>query len=465
MLKDIFDRKLNEECGVFGVFNLKEATMLTYYGIHSLQHRGQEGAGIAAVIDGKIKVEKGEGLVTEVFSPESLTKIESKMAIGHVRYSTAGGGGIENVQPIFVRCHQGDFAIVHNGNIVNANELKIELESEGSIFSTTSDTEILGHLIQKEKGSFEERIKKALLRLEGAFSFMILTKDTLYVMRDKNGFRPLSLGKLGEGYIVSSETSAFDNIGAEYIRDIKPGEILKISKNGLEESNYTEKVNNRMCAMEYIYFSRPDSQVEGLNVHQCRKKCGEILAREALVDADIVIGVPDSSLSSAMGFAEYSKIPYEMGLIKNRYIGRTFIKPSQEQRERGVKMKLSVLKSVISNKRVILVDDSIVRGTTSKYIVKLLKDAGAKEVHMRIASPPIISPCFYGVDTSTYNELISAKLTVEEVRKEIGATSLAFLSMDGLEEAIGKKLCTACFTGKYPTEIFSMDKMIKNRRK
>lgn len=451
-------RKLKEECGVFGVFDIEGASKLTYYGIHSLQHRGQEGAGISAFIDDKLEVEKGEGLVTDIFSIESIERLKCKSAIGHVRYSTTGGGGIENVQPMIVRSHKGDFAVAHNGNIVNAKELKEELEKEGSIFSSTSDSEIIGHLIQKENGIFFERVKKALKRLDGAFSIIILTKEKIYAIRDRYGFRPLSLGKLENGYMISSENSAFEILGGKFEREIGAGEILEIGKDKVRSELYVEDIKNRICAMEYIYFSRPDSKINGLNIHECRKKCGEILAKESFVEGDIVIGVPDSSISSAMGYSKESGIPYEIGLIKNRYVGRTFIKPNQRERERGVKMKLSVLESTVKGKRVVLVDDSIVRGTTSKYIIKILKDAGAKEVHMRISSPPIISPCYYGVDTSTYGELISARLEKDRLRDEIGADSLEFLSLDGLKEVLGNEICEACFTGDYPTDRYSLKK-------
>lgn len=464
MIKEIeyfLSGKINEECGVFGVFNVEDAAQLTYYGLHSLQHRGQEGAGIASSHEGNIIREKGEGLVTEVFNTERIAKLPGNMSIGHVRYSTTGGGGIENVQPILVRSHTGDFVIAHNGNIVNAKELKMQLEAMGSIFHTTSDSEIIGHLIQREVGDFHEKILKALPKLEGAFSFLIMNGENLYVIRDKNGFRPLSMGKLEDGYVFSSESSAFEIVGADYIRSLKPAEVLKVSKNGIESLQYTDCTQDKMCSMEYIYFSRPDSSINGLNVHTSRRSCGAILAKESPIEADIVIGVPDSSLSSAMGYSDFSGIPYEMGLVKNRYVGRTFIKPNQHQRERGVKMKLSAMEAVVKGKRVVLVDDSIVRGTTSKHIIKLLKDAGAKEVHMRIASSPIISPCFYGVDTSTYNELISTRLSPKELGEYIGADSLAFLSNDGMIEGLGKNICLACFTGKYPTSMFSLLENLK----
>ncbi len=448
--------KLNEECGVFGIYNVEEAAQLTYYGLHALQHRGQEGAGIAASNGEIIVREKGEGLVAEVFNVEKLEHLPGMMAIGHVRYATTGAGCIENVQPILIRSHTGDFTISHNGNIVNAKELKMQLEAMGSIFHTTSDSEIIGHLIQRESGDFHEKIMKALPRLEGAFSFLIMTKDVLYVIRDKNGLRPLSMATLENGYVFSSESSAFEIVGAHYVSSVKPAEVITVSKDGIKSDFYTEHTQDKMCAMEYVYFSRPDSTINGLNVHISRRETGRILAKESPVDADMVIGVPDSSLSAAMGYADCSGIPYEIGFVKSRYVGRTFIKPNQKQRERGVKMKLSAMSDVVGGKRLILVDDSIVRGTTSKHIVQLLKEAGATEVHVRISSPPLISPCFYGVDISEYKELISTKYNPEELAGFLGVDSLAFLSEEGMYEGLGKNICMACFTGKYPTSMFSL---------
>lgn len=456
-LKEFFDNKLNEECGVFGVFNHPDAAEITYYGLHALQHRGQEGCGIVTSDFNLLRSIKGEGLVTEIFNEDKLSSISGMSSIGHVRYSTTGGGGIENVQPFSFRHHTGDFALAHNGNIVNSNELKILLEKQGSIFQSTSDTEILAHLVKKDRN--ENRIdamKDALRMIEGAFAFLILTKDKLYICRDKHGLRPLSLGKIGKGYVVASETCALYAVGAEFVRDIEPGEVVTISlADGVLSTNYSSFKKHKMCAMEYIYFSRPDSVIEGINVHAARKESGRILERESHVEADIVIGVPDSSISAAMGYAEESGLPYEMGLIKNKYIGRTFIYPSQSMREKGVRMKLSAVQSIVSGKRVVLVDDSIVRGTTSRRIVQMLKEVGAKEVHVRIASPQITHPCFYGVDTSTYEELISARLSRDAISKEIGADSLYFISMEGLYKSIQREqLCTACFNGKYPTNIY-----------
>ncbi len=453
------DRELHEECGVFGIFGVPDAASLTYYGLHALQHRGQEGAGIVAVDNGTFRRIKGNGLVTEVFNEEKLATLRGDMAIGHVRYTTAGGGGIENVQPFLFRHNSGDFAMAHNGNIVNSKLLRDYLENKGSLFQSSSDSEILAHLIKKET-RFRDRprifaIIDALNMLEGAFAFLIMTANRIYACRDKYGLRPLSIGRLGDGWVVSSETCAFDVLGAEFVRDVAPGEIVTIDHQGLRSRDYSMYKRCEMCAMEYIYFARPDSDIEGCNVHAYRKESGRLLFQEAPAEADIVVGVPDSSLSAAMGYAEASGLPYEMGLIKNKYIGRTFIQPTQELREKGVRMKLSAVRTIVRGKRVVLVDDSIVRGTTSRRIVTMLKEAGATEVHVRIASPPMTNPCFYGVDTSTYDELISARKNVEGVREEIGADSLSFLSPEALLKAGNRKeLCMACFTGHYPTALY-----------
>lgn len=459
-MSSIFDLKgLHEECGVMAVYNVDHASENLYYGLHSLQHRGQEGCGIVVVdTDANLNRIKGEGLVNEVFNNDKLNKLEGKSGIGHVRYATQGGGGIENVQPFLFRHHNGNFALAHNGNIVNSKELKRYLENNGSIFQSTSDSEILAHLIKKDSADTNRTkvIIKALNMLEGSFAFVIITKDKLYACRDKYGLRPLSIGKKGNGYVVASETCALDIIGATYIRDVNPGEVVVIDSNGISSYDYSKYKHHYMCAMEYIYFSRPDSDIEGINVHAFRKESGKKLFEESPVDADIVIGVPDSSLSAAMGFAEASHISYEMGLVKNKYVGRSFIEPSQELREEAVRLKLSPVRSIVKGKRVVLIDDSIVRGTTSKKIITELRAAGATEIHVRIASPQIISPCFYGVDFSTYDELISAHHSTEEVCKMIGADSLSFLSVEALY-SIAKRyeLCTACFTGKYPTELYS----------
>ncbi len=453
----VADRELHEECGVFGLFNVAQAANLAYYGLHALQHRGQEGCGIVACDNGYFTDTKGEGLVTEIFNEKNLSAMLGSAAIGHVRYSTAGGGGIKNVQPFVFRHHTGDFALAHNGNLVNSRELSKYLESKGSLFQSTSDSEILAHLIKKEKDESSRlyNIIEALNMIEGAFAFLILTENKLYAARDKYGLRPLSIGKLGDGYVVASETCALDIVGAEFVRDINPGEVVSFDTKGMSSTDYSKFKHNYLCAMEYIYFSRPDSDLEGCNVHSFRKESGKLLFEESPVNADIVIGVPDSSLSAAIGYAEASNIPYELGLIKNKYVGRTFIQPSQEIREKGVKMKLSAVRSIVKDKRVVLIDDSLVRGTTSRRIVTLLREVGAKEIHLRIASPPIINPCFYGVDTSTFDELLSARKSVEEVREIVGADSLAFLSKEALYRSGNRKeLCLACFSGKYPTALY-----------
>ena len=456
--------EIHEECGVFGAFRVEHAAEVTYYAMHAMQHRGQEGCGMVTA-DGKHLVgHRSYGLVKEVFTQSHLDRLVGNYSIGHVRYATSGSGHYSNIQPFLFYHSTGDFALCHNGNIVNSAILREEFEKSGSIFQSTSDSEVLAHLITKRSyGTRTDALKYACSKLEGGFSFLVLTKDKLYAMRDKNGLRPLSLGKLGDGYVVSSETCAFDVIGAEFIRDILPGEIIKISKDGIVSTFYDDNCFNKMCAMEYIYFARPDSDINGINVHLSRKEVGKALARECPVDCDIIIGVPDSSLSAANGFSEESGIPLETGLIKNKYMGRTFIEPSQDLRERGVKMKLSPIRSVVKGKRVCVIDDSIVRGTTSKQIVQMLREQGAVEVHMRVASPPMIAPCFYGVDTSTYEELISSYKSVDEVCKIIGTDSLGFISKEGFLKAIGAKdLCMACFDRQYPTPLYED---IKNANK
>ncbi|MEK5521442.1 amidophosphoribosyltransferase [Heyndrickxia sp. FSL W8-0423] len=453
---------LNEECGVFGIWGHPDAAKITYYGLHSLQHRGQEGAGIVVSNGGRLQVLKGEGLVTEVFNEGKIEKLHGKSAIGHVRYATAGGGGIENVQPFLFNSQNGSLALAHNGNIVNANALKHQLEAQGSIFQTSSDTEVLAHLIKRSGYlSLNDQLKNALTMLKGAYAFLLMTETEMMVALDPNGLRPLSIGQIGDAYCVASETCAFDIIGAEFVRDVMPGELIVIDDRGLHSEPFTLSTSSAICTMEYVYFSRPDSNIHGINIHTARKSMGKQLAMEAQIDADVVTGVPDSSISAAIGYAELAGIPYELGLIKNRYVGRTFIQPSQSLREQGVKMKLAPVRGVVEGKRVIMVDDSIVRGTTSRRIVTMLREAGAKEVHVCISSPPMKNPCFYGIDTSTHEELIASKHSVEEIREMIGADSLTFLSVDGMLKAIGRPQdgnqcgqCLACFTGNYPTEIY-----------
>lgn len=454
---------LNEECGVFGVWGHKDAAQITYYGLHSLQHRGQDGTGIVTSNGEKLSIHKGTGLVNEVFGTGHFEDLGGHAAIGHVLYANAAGVGIANVQPLLFRSQTGNLAIAHNGNLVNAHDLKHQLESVGSIFQSTSDTEVLAHLIKRSAyHDLDDKLKTALSMIKGAYAFLVLTETKLIAALDPNGLRPLSIGKLGDAYVVASETCAFDTIGAKFVRDVEPGEIVTINDDGIRSEFFAQSMNRAICSMEYIYFARPDSDLGGVNVHTARKNLGKQLAIEAPVEADVVTGVPDSSISAAIGYAEQTGIPYELGLIKNRYVGRTFIQPSQELREQGVKMKLSAVRGVVEGKRVVMIDDSIVRGTTSRRIVRLLKEAGAKEVHVRISAPPITHPCFYGIDTSTSGELIAANHTIEEMREMMGADSLAFLSLEGLQKGIGRTSkddncgqCLACFTGKYPTEIYA----------
>jgi len=453
--------KLNEECGVFGIYNHKEASQLTYLGLHALQHRGQESAGICASDGEKWYKHRGMGLVSEAFGKGDLEKFRGHIAIGHTRYTTAGSSKIENAQPLFFRYAQGSMAVAHNGNLVNASVLRKELEAKGSIFQTTSDTEVIAHLIARsESTDLPGAVKDALQHIKGAYALVVMNNHQLIIALDPNGLRPLSLGRLGDAICVASETCAFDIIGAEYWRDVQPGELIIIDENGMTETKFTPHTQRSICTFEYIYFARPDSDIDGINVHMARKRLGKQLALESPVEADVVTGVPDSSISAAIGYAEATGIPYEIGLIKNRYVGRTFIQPSQELRERAVYLKLSAVRKVVEGKRVVMIDDSIVRGTTSNRIVRMLREAGAKEVHVQISSPPVMNPCFYGIDTSTRDELIAATKSVEEIRQIIEADSLSFLSVEGMLAAIGRKdtapnngHCLACFTGQYPTEI------------
>jgi amidophosphoribosyltransferase len=462
MHDDMIWDKLNEECGVFGVYGHPDAAQLTYYGLHSLQHRGQESAGICAADGEKFRYHRGMGLVTEAFGNNELAEISGHIAIGHVRYTTAGESKIENAQPLIFKYSNGNLALAHNGNLVNAKQVHHQLERQGSIFQTTSDTEVIAHLIARSGYErIEDAVRESLRMIKGAYALVIMVEDKLVVALDPNGLRPLSLGKIGDAYVVSSETCAFDVIGADYFREVEPGEMIIIDESGLRSERVSTTTQRTICSFEYIYFARPDSDIDGINVHQARKQLGRQLAKEAAVEADVVTGVPDSSISAAIGFAEAAGIPYELGLIKNRYVGRTFIQPSPELRAQGVRMKLSVVRKVVEGKRVVMIDDSIVRGTTSGRIVKMLREAGAKEVHVRISSPPVVNPCFYGIDTSTREELIAAKKNIEEMRQMIGADSLYFLSVDGLLAGTGrtddhpdKGHCLACFTGKYPTEIY-----------
>ncbi|NPA29369.1 MAG: amidophosphoribosyltransferase [Epsilonproteobacteria bacterium] len=446
------ERHLNEKCAVVGVFNVKGAAQIAYFGLFALQHRGQEAAGICSNKEGKFHMIKDRGLVTRVFSEKKIKKLKGDMAVGHTRYSTAGDDSILDAQPVFARYDLGEIAIVHNGNLTNAQEVRKQLIDKGAIFQTFMDTENMIHLIAKsEKEKLIDRIVDALHKVEGAYSFVIQSRSKMFAIRDRFGFRPLSLAKLGDGYMVASETCAFDLVGAEFIRDIKPGEMVIFEKGKAPRSMQVFEPNPHKCIFEYIYFARPDSVVFGKNVYSLRKKMGRELAKELPVEADMVVPVPDSGVAAALGYSQESGIPFELGIMRNHYVGRTFIEPTQELRNLKVKMKLSPIREVIEGKRLIVIDDSIVRGTTSKQIVSMLKEAGAAEVHMRISSPPTTDPCFYGVDTPEKEKLISARMSVEEIRDYIGADSLAYISIDGLMRAVGddQNYCKACFDGHY----------------
>ncbi|MBI4684255.1 MAG: amidophosphoribosyltransferase [Nitrospirae bacterium] len=447
--------EIHEECGVFGVYGHPEAANLAYLGLYALQHRGQEGAGICSSDGRHLHLDKAMGLVADIFSEKRLKKLPGHIAIGHNRYSTAGSSVLKNVQPITANFALGPLAIAHNGNIVNAAELREELEKEGAIFQSTSDSEVIVHLIAHAKGNdFYERVTQAVKQISGAFSLLILREKELIAVRDAYGVRPLSLGRVDGAYAIASETCAFDLIGAAYIRDIEPGELLIIDENGIRSMRPLVAPRQASCIFEFIYFSRPDSYIfGGQNVNHIRKEFGKQLARESFVDADLVIPVPDSGVPAAIGFSEESKIPFDFGLIRNHYIGRTFIEPKQSIRHFGVKIKLNPVRKLLQGKRVIVVDDSIVRGTTSKKIVKMLREGGgAKEVHMRISSPPTIGPCFYGIDTPTRQELIASTHMVEEIKKYITADSLAYFSLEGLKNIVpdSHNYCTACFDNNYP---------------
>ena len=451
-------KEIHEECGVLGIYGAEQASRLAFLGLQSLQHRGQQGCGIAATgDDGSIRLHKGAGLVKDVFSGADLERLQGRLCIGHVRYPTTNVGGMENLQPFCISSKAGRFALAHNGNIVNVDSIRAHLETLGHLFHSTSDSELFGHLIGMEHVSngWVANIISAARRLDGAFCTVIMADGVLYACRDKYGFHPLSLGKLGEGYVVASETCALNTLGAEFIRDVEPGELVAIGPGGVESYRHSQFVGRRMCAMEYIYFARPDSDIEGCGVHIFRKRTGKLLYEEHPVPADIVTCVPESSQSAAIGYAEAGRIPLEMGLIKNMYVARTFIQPAQSMREIGVKMKLSPVRSVVRGKSVAVIDDSIVRGTTSRQIVQMLRDAGAREVHMLIASPKYAWPCFYGIDTGSKEQLIGSSHTTEEICKFIGADSLHYLSEKALFAASGREsLCTACFSGKYPTELY-----------
>jgi amidophosphoribosyltransferase len=455
--------KIKEACGVFGIFGHPEASTMTYLGLYALQHRGQESAGIVSIDEnGKMHDRVDMGIVADIFDEKKLALLVGSRAIGHVRYSTTGSSNLQNAQPVRINYINGDLTVAHNGNLVNADEIKRTLEERGSIFKSTIDSEVLVHLIAMyNKMDFLDAVKESLTKLKGAFSFMIMNRDYLIAARDPNGFRPLEIGKLEGAYVFASETCAFDLINAEHVGTVEPGEMVVISRDKLtgeaklERIQFAERARSAMCVFEFIYFARPDSYIFGRTVNEIRRGLGRQLAEESSVDADVVIPVPDSGVSAAIGYAEGAGIKYDMGLIRNHYIGRTFIEPSQSIRDFGVKIKLNPVKGIIKDKRVVVVDDSIVRGTTSRKIIKMIRNAGAKEIHYRISSPPIMNPCFYGMDFPTKTELIANSHNMEEIKKYLRVDSLAYLSMDGLIKAVGgkkEKYCMACFDGDYPVD-------------
>ncbi len=448
--------KLREECGIFAIVSHPEAARLAYLGIYALQHRGQESAGIVSSDGKRLHLQKGMGHVAEVFNASRLEQLHGSSAIAHVRYSTAGESAITNAQPILIDCWRGPVALAHNGNLTNASHLRHELERDGAIFHSTSDSEVILHLISRSKRrTLLEAFIEALRIIQGAYSLIVLTPEYLLVARDPHGFRPLCLGRVADQYVLASETCAFDLINAEYLRDVQPGEVLLVQADSLESQFPLPRENPAHCVFEHVYFSRPDSLVFGRTVNTSRRFLGTHLAREHPADADVVVPVPDSGVSAAIGFSQESRIPLEFGLIRNHYVGRTFIEPRQSIRNFGVKVKLNPVREILAGKRVVLVDDSIVRGTTSKKIVHIIRSAGAREIHVRITSPPIIGPCYYGIDTPTKGELIGATKTVEEIRRFIGADSLGYLSLEAMLRSVGDdgRYCSACFTDRYPTDV------------
>ena len=463
--------KFRDECGVVAIYSHPEAETLAYLGLHALQHRGQESAGIVSADGMSLHIHKSMGLVADIFTEKKLSRIRGTLAIGHTRYSTTGDSALLNAQPIMVQSNKGMMALAHNGNLTNAQEIRSRMEAQGSIFQTSSDTEVIVHLIaQSREHTLPEAIADALRQVEGAFSLVMISPDRIFAMRDPRGFRPLAMGRISaqpdqqqDTIVFASETCAFDLIGATYEREVKPGELVIIGPEGINSLFYSPPLSQSSCIFEHVYFSRPDSRVFGRPVQESREHLGRQLAAEAPADADLVVPVPDSGVTAAMGYAAESGIPLRFGLIRNHYVGRTFIEPQQSVRDFGVKLKLNPVRSLLEGKRVVLIDDSIVRGTTSRKIVRMIRNAGAREVHMRISCPPTISPCFYGVDTPRKKELIAANNTVEEIRRYIGADSLAYLSIEGLKKAChdGEKTtyCTACYTGHYPTNLVDVEEI------
>jgi amidophosphoribosyltransferase len=460
------DDHFHDECGVFGVSGHPEAANLTYLGLYALQHRGQESAGIVSSEASDLYPHKAMGEVEEIFTPAVLAKLPGSSAIGHTRYSTAGDKALLNAQPIMIDCNKGKIAVGHNGNLTNAAEWRRKLEHRGSIFQTNSDTEVIVHLVARSQArNFSGALGDALNQVEGAYSLLVLTPDELYAVRDPRGFRPLVLGKVAspsgqDAWVVASETCAFDLLNARYVREVEPGEMVRISKSGLESIRFSPEKPHQYCIFEHVYFSRPDSIIFGRSVNHSREMLGRLLAKEHPVEADMVCPIPDSGVPAAIGYSLESRIPFRMGLIRNHYIGRTFIEPSQAIRNFGVKLKLNPVRELIAGKRVVLVDDSIVRGTTSRKLVRMMREVGAKEVHMRISCPPTISPCYYGVDTPTREELIASSNTPEQICKYLGADSLGYLSLSSLKQAVNdteNKFCTSCYTGVYPTDLVQLE--------
>ena len=470
MSKDLLPLdKLHEECGVFAIYGHPEAANLTYLGLYALQHRGQESAGIATSDGREVRCHKDMGHVADIFTPERIAALPGELAIGHTRYSTAGDTVLMNAQPFSVDCNKGQIAIAHNGNITNAGELRRDLEREGSIFQASSDTEVVLHLVARSRErSLAGALREAMLQLEGAFSLVFLARDRVIVARDPRGFRPLAFGRLESAYgrpvyVFASETCAFDLINAQYVNDVEPGEMVCIGPEGITRERWAPEMPHAQCVFEHVYFSRPDSVVFGRPVQESRENLGRLLAQESGVEADVVVPVPDSGTAAAIGYAAESGIPFRLALIRNHYVGRTFIEPSQAIRDFGVKLKLNPVRSLLEGKRVILVDDSIVRGTTSRKIVRMVRSAGAREVHLRISCPPTISPCFYGVDTPRQSELIAANHSLEEIRQFVEADSLAYLSLDALRRAVADnqgQYCYACYTGKYPTDLVHIEELV-----
>src|SRR5579875_2505349 len=469
----VFD-KLHEECGVFALYGHPEAANLVYLGLYALQHRGQESAGIASSDGRKIHSVRKMGHVADIFTPEVLNELPGKLGIGHTRYSTAGDTALRNAQPLSVACSKGQVAVAHNGNLTNAIELRRDLENDGSIFQSTSDTEVILHLLARSRErTLSGALRDALLQIEGAFSLVFLAEDRIIVARDPHGFRPLAMGTLelasgATATVFASETCAFDLIGATYTGDVQPGEMVIVGPEGMTREFYTRPEKPAHCSFEHVYFSRPDSIVFGKAVAESRERMGRLLAREHPVDADVIVPVPDSGVAAAIGYSSESGIPYRQALIRNHYVGRTFIEPSQAIRDFGVKLKLNPVRHLLEGKRVVLVDDSIVRGTTSRKIVRMVRQAGATEVHLRISCPPTISPCFYGVDTPNRGELIASSHSVEEIRRFVDADSLCYLSLESLRKAVADRrgeYCYACYTGDYPTDLVNVEELIASSKK